>query len=61
MGGGLFWRTDNKNQKLMYQRPAAIAACILYQITGEQEYLEKAVRIYDWQCENLVGGRRGGL
>lgn len=55
LGGGLFWRTDNKTKNSCINGPAAIAACILYQITGEQEYLEKAVRIYDWQCENLVG------
>lgn len=55
LGGGLFWRTDNKTKNSCINGPAAIAACLLYQITGDPDYLEKAVSIYEWQCENLVG------
>ena len=55
LGGGLFWKTDNTTKNSCINGPAAIAACLLYQITGEQAYLDKALAIYDWQCENLLG------
>lgn len=55
LGGGLFWRTDNKTKNSCINGPAAIAACLLYQITKEQEYLDKAVSMYEWQCANLFG------
>lgn len=55
LGGGLFWKTDNTTKNSCINGPAAIAACLLYQITGEQAYLDKAQAIYDWQCENLLG------
>lgn len=55
LGGGLFWRTDNKTKNACINGPATIAACLLYQITEEQTYLNKAVLMYEWQCENLFG------
>ena len=55
LGGGLFWRTENTTKNSCINGPAAIAACLLYQATGEQSYLDKAVAVYGWQSENLLG------
>ena len=55
LGGGLFWRTENTTKNSCINGPAAIAACLRYQATGEQSYLDKAVAVYGWQSENLLG------
>lgn len=55
LGGGLFWKTENKTKNSCINCPAVIAACLLHQITGEDEYMEKALMIYKWQRENLFG------
>lgn len=55
LGGGLFWRTENTTKNSCINGPAAIAACLLYQATGEQSYLDKAVAVYGWQSDNLLG------
>lgn len=55
LGGGLFWRTDNKTKNSCINGPAVIAACLLYRITGDRSYLDKAAGLYDWQCEMLFG------
>lgn len=53
LGGGLFWRTDNGCKNSCINCPAVIAASLLYQITGEQDYLNKALQIYQWQTDTL--------
>lgn len=53
LGGGLFWRTENTTKNSCINGPAAIAACLLYQATGE--HLDKAVAVYGWQSDNLLG------
>lgn len=55
LDGGLFWRTDNTTKNSCINGPAAIAACLLYRITGEKDYLDRAVAIYEWQSQNLLG------
>lgn len=58
--GGIAWRRDQ-----MYYRnspsngPACILAARLYQHTGEQEYLDMALRIFDWWTETLVDPETG--
>lgn len=53
LGGGLFWRTDNQCKNSCINCPATIAACLLYQITQEQVYLDRALQIYQWQIDAL--------
>lgn len=53
LGGGLFWRTDNQCKNSCINCPAVIAASLLYQITEEQGYLDKALQIYQWQIDTL--------
>lgn len=55
LGGGLYWKTDNTCKNSCINGPAAIAACLLAQATGDEAYLEKARRIYDWQVSVLFG------
>lgn len=53
LGGGLFWRTDNQCKNSCINCPAVIAASLLYQITEEQVYLDRALQIYNWQVATL--------
>ncbi|MDF2943423.1 MAG: hypothetical protein K0S01_2281 [Herbinix sp.] len=55
LGGGLFWKTENKTKNSCINCPAVIAACLLGNITGEKEYMDKALMIYQWEKENLFG------
>jgi len=55
LGGGLFWRTDNRTKNACINGPAVIAACLLAEATGDQAYMDKAVGIYQWLKENLFG------
>ena len=55
LGGGLFWKTENKTKNSCINSPAAIAACLLGKATGNREYYDKAVMIYRWEKENLFG------
>ncbi len=55
LGGGLFWRTDNQTKNSCINCPAVIAACLLGEATGKEEYMDKALMIYNWEKENLFG------
>lgn len=54
LGGGLWWRTDNQSKNACSNSPAAIAACLLYEITGDPAYLTKAQQAVAWVKANLV-------
>ena len=53
LGGGLWWRTDNKSKNSCVCGPGAIAACLLGKAAGNEEYYEKAKLVLDWQIANL--------
>lgn len=53
MGGGLWWRTDNQSKNSCVCGPGAIAACLLGQATGNEDYFAKAKLVLDWQIEHL--------
>lgn len=55
LGGGLFWKTENKTKNSCINAPAVIAACLLGKASGREEYYDKAVKIYQWEKENLFG------
>lgn len=55
LGGGLFWRIENQSKNACINGPGAIAACLLYQATGDTAYLEKAGRIFGWERRVLFG------
>lgn len=61
-GGGLAWRKDQLYSKNACSNgPASILAARLYKLTNEQEYLDWAMRIYDWQKDVLFDRATGAV
>ena len=42
LGGGLFWKTDNKSKNACVNCPAAIAACLIAEISKDEKYTPQA-------------------
>lgn len=61
LGGGLWWSTDNGSKNACVNGPGAIAACLLYQITRNPGYLEKAQATYAWDRDNLFDESTGAV
>ncbi len=57
--GGMFWAFDHKGKNACINYPTVIAAMRLYDITGEQQYLERAKEIYSWSRKNLFDPESG--
>jgi predicted alpha-1,6-mannanase (GH76 family) len=57
--GGLWWTTDRTQKNVTTNCPAAIAACLLYQILHDPSYLQKAVGLYGWVRANLYDPSSG--
>ena len=55
LGGGLFWRIENYDEKRLHQRPCRDCSEPVYQITKNQSYLDRAIAIYDWEVKKLFG------
>jgi predicted alpha-1,6-mannanase (GH76 family) len=56
-GGGIAWQASELWKKNACSNgPACILAARLYQETGDEEYKEWAVRIYDWEKAALLQG-----
>jgi uncharacterized protein YyaL (SSP411 family) len=54
LGGGIYWKENERTSKnTCINAPAIVAALRLYQLTGKQEYLETARRLYDWTRARL--------
>ena len=53
LGGGLFWTTDNNTKNSCVNCPAAIAACLLGDVYGEEDYYNKAKQIMAWEIDVL--------
>lgn len=60
-GGGLWWNTDNRYKNAAVNGPAAIAACLLYQIEGDSSYLAKAQAIFAWEHRVLFNAGTGAI
>lgn len=55
-GGALRWNQETKNwygSNSCINCPATVAACYLYELTGDASYLDKAKSIYAWQRAHL--------
>jgi predicted alpha-1,6-mannanase (GH76 family) len=61
LGGGLYWSTDNASKNACINGPAAIAACYLYEICGDSNYLAKAKAIYAWERSTLFDSTNGAV
>lgn len=48
-GGGIFWKeNDISTKNTCSNGPAAVHAMMLYEATGDQQYLDWAIRIMEW-------------
>lgn len=55
LGGGIRWSTSEAFSKNACSNgPAAILAARLYKLTKDEEYLDWAKKIYDWEKQTLV-------
>ena len=54
LGGGIWWKNDEKvGKNACVNGPAAIAACYLAKATNDDKYYEIAKKILDWEIKNL--------
>ncbi len=54
LGGGIYWCEQKKDTKNTCSNgPAAVLALKLYEATGEKEYLDWGLKIYNWTKKNL--------
>lgn len=61
-GGGIMWAKHTPRSKnAISNSPASILASRLYQLSGEQEYLEWANKTYHWVKNNLVNQQNGAV
>jgi predicted alpha-1,6-mannanase (GH76 family) len=59
LGGGLWWKTDNKSKNACVNGPAAIAAALLSRACQEPAYLTKATNIFLWERATLFDPETG--
>jgi predicted alpha-1,6-mannanase (GH76 family) len=61
LGGGLWWTTTNASKNACVNGPAAIASHLLFQITGDTNYLAKSESIYEWERATLFDPNSGAI
>jgi predicted alpha-1,6-mannanase (GH76 family) len=59
MGGGLWWKTDNRSKNACVNGPGAIASFLLGKATGEESYFVKATNIFLWERATLFDPATG--
>src|SRR6478736_3951924 len=59
MGGGLWWKVDNRSKNACVNGPGAIAAYLLGQATAEADYFTKARDIFLWERATLFDPATG--
>ncbi|MGC8743514.1 MAG: glycoside hydrolase family 76 protein [Verrucomicrobiia bacterium] len=53
LGGGLYWRTDNRSKNACVNGPGAIAAFLLGKATGNREYFKISTNLFLWERDTL--------
>jgi len=61
LGGGLWWKTDNRSKNACVNSPAAIAAHLLYQIYEDPDYLARSKSAYQWTRATLFDTNSGAV
>lgn len=51
--GGMYWDFAHSGKNACINYPTVIAAMKLYEITGDEEYFNKAKSVYEWSRNNL--------
>ena len=59
LGGGLWWRVDNRSKNACVNGPGAIAAFLLGRATGESAYFAKATNLFLWERATLFDPATG--
>jgi predicted alpha-1,6-mannanase (GH76 family) len=59
LGGGLWWKVDNRSKNACVNGPGAIAAYLLGQSTGEADYFTKARDLFLWERSTLFDPATG--
>lgn len=60
MAGGIYWNEDETESKNTCSNgPAAVHALLLFEETGDQVYLDWAIRIMEWLDANLYDAATG--
>lgn len=59
LGGGLWWKTDNRSKNACVNGPGAIAAFLLHQATREEAYLSKSKAMFAWLRDTLFDKSTG--
>ncbi len=53
LDGGLYWTTDNTTKNSCVNCPAAIAACLIGEISKDESYFEKAKELIEWEVKYM--------
>ncbi|MES2440028.1 MAG: glycoside hydrolase family 76 protein [Verrucomicrobiota bacterium] len=61
LGGGLWWKTDNKSKNACVNGPGSIAAFLLGLSTRDTTYTTKAKELFLWERETLFDERTGKI
>jgi len=59
LGGGLWWKTDNKSKNACVNGPGAIAAFLLGLATRDSSYTAKAKLLFLWERDKLFDKKSG--
>lgn len=59
LGGGLWWKTDNRSKNACVNGPGAIAAYLLGLATKDAAYTAKAKELFLWQRKTLFDEKTG--
>ncbi|HTH48746.1 MAG TPA: glycoside hydrolase family 76 protein [Candidatus Limnocylindria bacterium] len=61
LGGGLWWKTNNQSKNACVNGPAAIAAVLLGQATGDAHYRTIATNLFLWERATLFDPQTGRI
>ena len=59
LGGGLWWKTDNRSKNACVNGPGAISAFLMGRATGEGAYFTKATNLFLWERATLFDPETG--
>ncbi len=59
LGGGLYWRIENNTKNSCVNCPAAIAACLIAELSGNEDYYTKAKGLIDWELKYMFEKNTG--
>ena len=58
-GGGIWWSNNQDAKSALSNGTAVCLSAYLYEATGDEIYLERAIKLYDWVC-TILRDNEGG-